>query len=86
VQSFTHELILSWQISDGQRPASARVEITRPDRRVENVELKPIQGLQAFPMTFPNGGHVGVRIIATDSSNASATAESKVELKPCRPG
>lgn len=86
VQSFTHELMLSWEISDGQRPVTVRAEITHPDQHVEHIELKPIEGSQSFPMTFPNGGSVRAKVIATDSSKASSSAESNVELKPCRPG
>jgi hypothetical protein len=68
VQSFTHELTLSWKVSDGQRPVTVQTEITYPDKHVENVELKPIEGSQSFPMTFPKGGSVKVKVIAQDSS------------------
>jgi hypothetical protein len=86
VQSFTHELTLSWKVSDGQRPVTVQTEITYPDKHVENVELKPIEGSQSFPMTFPKGGSVKVKVIAQDSRNVSSSAESSVQLKPCGKG
>lgn len=84
VQSLTHELTVTWQIQGGQRPATARLEITMPDRQVENVQLKPIEGSQSFPMTFPKGGNVTVKATATDSSGTSATAQSSAQLQPCQ--
>ena len=85
VQSFTHELVLSWEISDGQPPVAVRAEITYPDQHVENMGLKPIEGSQAFPMTFAEGGNLKVKIVATDDSNATTSAESSVDLKSCGP-
>ena len=35
VQNVTHELVLLWEILDGQRPASVRAEIVYPDRHRE---------------------------------------------------
>ncbi|MET0168453.1 MAG: hypothetical protein ABW318_26110, partial [Vicinamibacterales bacterium] len=83
VQSFTHELRMTWAITGGQRPAVVRLEITYPDQHVEQVELKPLEGSQTFPMTFPKGGRVTVNAIATDSSNGRASVQSSVELAPC---
>lgn len=83
VQNFTHELAVSWEIIDGRRPASTRVEITYPDRHVEIIELKPLQGTQPFPMSYPAGGTLRVRTIATDSTDKPAVAESTLRLAPC---
>jgi hypothetical protein len=59
---------------------------TYPDKHVENVELKPIEGSQSFPMTCSKGGSVKVKVIAQDSRNVSSSAESSVQLKPCGKG
>ena len=85
VQSYTHEMRVNWAVQDGQRPAVVRLAITYPDRHIERVELKDIQGVQLFPMTFPEGGRVIVDAIATDEDNASAAARSSVDLSPCPP-
>ncbi len=85
VQSFTHELRVNWAIHDGQRPAVVRLAITYPDRHVEHVELKHIEGMQRFPMTFPKGGRLIVNAVATDEGNARASAQSSVDLAPCPP-
>ncbi len=83
VQSLTHEVVVTWQILGGQRPAKVRLEITTPDRQVENVELKPIEGSQAFPMTYPAGGDVTVKATAMDSGGGSAATQSSVQLQAC---
>ena len=66
VQNVTHELILSWELLDGQRPASVHAEVAYPDRHVETIGLKPKQGVQPFPMNYPAGGTVRVKMIATE--------------------
>jgi hypothetical protein len=83
VQNVTHELVLSWEILDGQRPASVHAEIAYPDRHREAIGLKPIQGTQAFPVSYAAGGTVSVKMIATDSTDKPAVAESTVRLEPC---
>jgi len=83
VQNVTHELGLSWELLDGQRPASVHAEVAYPDRHVETIGLKPKQGVQPFPMNYPAGGTVRVKMIATDSTNKSAVTESAVSLEPC---
>jgi hypothetical protein len=47
------------------------------------MELKFIQGDQTFPMSYPGGGTVKVKVVATDADDASSWAEASVELKPC---
>ncbi len=83
VQNLTHELLLSWEIVDGQRPARMRAEIGYPDRRRETIELKPVQGSQPFPLNYPAGGTIIVKMIATDSTDKPAVSESTVRLEPC---
>lgn len=83
VPSFTHELTLSWGIDGGQLPVTARAEITFPDRHVESVGLKHLEGAQPFPVNFPKGGSVSVRVTATDSVTVSAAVESTLDLRPC---
>jgi hypothetical protein len=83
VQSFTHELHVQWAIIDGRRPAVARLEIAYPDGHVEQVELKPIEREQAFPMTYPKGGRVIVSAFGTDEGNGRASTQTSVELPPC---
>ena len=83
VQNLTHELSVSWKIVDGQRPAGARAEINYPDRHREIVEFKPIEGTQSFPMNYPAGGMVLVKMIATDATDKPAVAESTVRLEGC---
>jgi hypothetical protein len=83
VQNVTHELVLSWEVLHGQRPASVSAEIAYPDHHVERIGLKPIQGTQSFPMNYPAGGTMRVKMIATDSTDKSAVAESEVPLEPC---
>ena len=83
VQSFTHGLQLSWDVSDGVPPVTVKAEIAYPDKHIENMELKFIQGDQTFPMSYPGGGTVKVKVVATDADDASSSAEASVELKPC---
>ncbi len=83
-QGFTHELKLSWEIMDGQRPATVRAEITYPDQHTESVELKPIEGSRLIPMNYPQGGEIKVKVIAEDFTKQSASANSAVKLKLCK--
>jgi hypothetical protein len=83
VQNVTHELVLTWEVLDGQRPASVLAEVAYPDRHVETIGLKPIQGTQPFPMEYPAGGTMRVKMIATDSMGKSALSEAAVLLEPC---
>jgi len=79
----THELNVTWAILGGQRPAVVTLEIAYPDRHVEQVELKPIEGSQSFPVTYPKGGRITVKATATDAGDGRAVVESSVELPPC---
>jgi hypothetical protein len=83
VQNVTHELVLSWEILDGQRPASVHAEIVYPDGHREAIGLKPIQGTQSFLMSDPAGGTVEVKMIAMDSTGKAVATESTVALEPC---
>jgi hypothetical protein len=83
VQNVTHELVLSWEILDGQRPATVRAEIVYPDRHVEQIGLKPIQGTESLQMNYPAGGVVSVRLIASDSTKKQAVVESTARLEAC---
>jgi hypothetical protein len=83
VPKITHELVLSWEILDGQRPASVHVEVAYPDHHVETIGLKPIQGTQPFPINYPGGGILQVKTIATDWTGKMAVTESAVALDPC---
>jgi hypothetical protein len=83
VQNFTHELSVSWEIVDGQRPALARAEIDYPDRHREIFEFKPTEGTQSFPMNYPAGGTVRVKMVAADSTGKPVVAESTVQLEAC---
>ena len=77
MQNLTHELVLSWEIVEGQRPVDVHAEITFPDRHRDSIELKPIQGTQSFPLSYPAGGTVGVKMIATDSTDKPAVTDSR---------
>jgi hypothetical protein len=81
VQSFTHALQLSWDVSEGVPPVSV---IAYPDKHIENMELRFIRGAQTFPVTYPEGGTVKVKVAATDACEASSSAEASVELAPRR--
>jgi photosystem II stability/assembly factor-like uncharacterized protein len=82
-QGLTHELIVSWDVSDGQPPLTIQADILYPDNHAERLGFKFAEGSQMFPMSFATGGSVKVKLMATDSTNASSVAESNVELKPC---
>src|SRR5262249_37274250 len=83
VSSLSHEFTISWNVSEGQRPADVRAEITYPDNRVESIQLKPINGSRSFPVNYPTGGDIKVRVIAEDVTKKPASADSVVTLKPC---
>jgi len=84
VSSLSHEFTISWSVSEGQRPVEVRAEITYPDKRIENIQLKPITGSRSFPANYPNGGEIKVKIIAEDVSKQSASADSIITLQPCK--
>jgi len=46
--------------------------------------LKPISGSRSFPVNYPNGGEIKVKVIAEDGSKQPASADAVVTLKPCR--
>ena len=81
---FTHEVTVRWDVTEGQRPVSIRGEITYPDKHVEHVELRSLEGSRPFPMDYPRGGEVKVKAIADDGSKQRASAGATVKLKPCR--
>ncbi len=84
VTGFSRELTLTWDVTGGQRPVSARAEITYPDKTGESSELKQINGAREIPVNFPGGGSVAIRVTAGDSAKGKAFAESTVSLRPCR--
>jgi hypothetical protein len=83
-RSFSHELTVSWEVTEGQRPVAVQAEITYPDKHVENLQLKPIAGSRPLPVNYPGGGELTVKLIAEDVSKQSASADSAVTLKPCK--
>ncbi len=84
LQEFTHSVVLSWEIGDGRRPVSLFAEMTYPDRTLNRIELKHFEGSQEFPISSSQGGKVRIKVTATDSAEAHSSAETNVELKPCR--
>jgi hypothetical protein len=82
-QSLTHQVNISWEVSGEREPLTIVLEITFPDKHVETIGLKPRESSQLYPLSSPQGGEVKIKIIAKDSSNANASAESTVQLKPC---
>jgi len=84
VSSLSHEFTVSWGVSEGQRPVGVRAEITYPDKRTETIQLKPISGSRSFPVNYPSGGEIKVKVIADDVSKQTASADSVVTLKPCK--
>ena len=83
VQNVTHELVLSWDIQNGQRPARVHAVLAYPDGHVEQIGLKPIQGTQSFPMNYSRGGTVSAKMIAADSTNKPVVMETAVRLEAC---
>ncbi len=84
VTGFSHELTLTWEVTGGQRPVSARAEIAYPDKTGESSQLKQINGSREIPVNFPGGGYVAIRVTAEGSAKGKALAESTVSLRRCR--
>jgi photosystem II stability/assembly factor-like uncharacterized protein len=83
IQSTSHELTASWAISGGQRPAEVTIEITNPNGQIETFGVKPLSGSQIFPLNFPDGGHIDVKVVARDWTNSTSSQNSSVELTAC---
>jgi hypothetical protein len=83
IQNVTHELVLSWEILNGQRPAGVHAELAYPDGHLEQIGLKPIRGTQSFPINYPKGGTVTARVIARDSTDSPAIGEASLRLEAC---
>jgi hypothetical protein len=73
VQSFTHGLQLSWDVSDGVPPVAVKAEIAYPDKH----------GRSDFSHELSGWRDVKVKVVATDADDASSSAEASGELKPC---
>jgi hypothetical protein len=56
LQGFTHSVILSWEVADGQRPVSLFAEMTYPDRTLNRIELKHFEGSLELPISSSQGG------------------------------
>jgi len=84
VAGFSHELTLTSEVGGGQRPITAQVGITYPDKTAETSELKQIMGRREIPVNFPRGGSVTIRVTATDAGKATASSEKITPLTPCR--
>jgi hypothetical protein len=83
LQNITHELALSWEILDGERPAEVRAEVAYPDRHVELIGLKPIQGTESVPMNYPAGGVVRVKMVAEDGTKRPVVVVAEVRVEAC---
>jgi hypothetical protein len=83
VQNVTHELVLTWEILNGQQPTNVHAELAYPDGHVEQIGLKPIQGTESFSMDYPKGGTINTKIIAVDKTNNPAVAQNAVRLEAC---
>jgi hypothetical protein len=84
VAGFSHELTLTSEVTGGQRPITARTEISYPDKTGETTEIKPIASGRQIPVNFPRGGSATVRVTATDAAKATAYSEKVTPLTPCR--
>lgn len=73
-------LQLSWDVSEGVPPVSVKAEIAYPDKHIENMELRFIRGAQTFPVTYPEGGTVKVKVAATDAGEASSRLRRALSL------
>jgi hypothetical protein len=83
VAGFSHELTLTSEVTGGQRPIKARLDISYPDKTGETTDLKQSSGARQIPVNFARGGPVTSRVSATDASKGTAYAESVTALKPC---
>jgi hypothetical protein len=81
VAGFSHELTLTSEVTGGQRPIKARLDISYPDKTGETTDLK--QSSRQIPVNFARGGLVTIRVTATDASKGTASAEHLTRLKPC---
>jgi photosystem II stability/assembly factor-like uncharacterized protein len=82
VAGLSHELTLTSEVTGGQRPIAARVDITYPDKTAETTEIKQ-PGARQIPVNFPRGGSVTIRVTATDAAKGTAYAERATPLRAC---
>jgi hypothetical protein len=83
VAGFSHELTLTSEVTGGQRPIGARVDVSYPDKTSETSELKLATGVRQIPVNFPRGGSVTIRVTATDAAKGTAYAERVATLRAC---
>ena len=82
-ENLSHLLIVTWDAMGGEPAVRVILEITYPDKHIENTELKPRHGSQRFALNAPKGGLAKVKITAWNSNNESSSADATVRLKAC---
>ncbi len=82
-ERFSHRLIVRWKVRGGHPPVIVRIEITRPDGRVEVFKNQPRQGKRVFRLSYPGGGSVRVEATGRDSRGSTGSSQSSVSLAPC---
>lgn len=83
---FSHELRVSWKLTGAQPPASVTIKITGPEDKVETITDPPTEDTRTFQLHHPGGGEAQIAVVAKDASNASASAQSSVQLGKCSSG
>lgn len=84
VDGLSHQVNAVWEISGGRESVSVVSQMTFPDGRVETTELKPLSSPQQYPLNFPEGGVVKIKMTVWESNKALSSAETSVRLNRCR--
>jgi hypothetical protein len=80
VDGLSHQINAIWEIVGGRESISVVSEMTFPDGHVETTELKPLSSPQQYPLNFPAGGEVKIKMTLWESNKVISSAETSVRL------
>ncbi|HEU4931660.1 MAG TPA: hypothetical protein VFT48_06245 [Pyrinomonadaceae bacterium] len=84
VDGLSHQINATWEILNGRESISLVSQLTFPDGHVETTELKPTSSPQQYPLNFPAGGDVKIKMTLWESNKVITSAETSVRLNRCR--
>jgi hypothetical protein len=80
--SVSHILDVSWKVTGGTAPYKVTVAVTGPDGGAVVETEEALEGTRGFPLNFPEGGNILVRVDVSDGAGSTVSGTARVTLVP----
>lgn len=80
--SVSHILDVSWKVTGGTAPYEVTIAVTGPDGGTAVETEEALEGTRGFPLSYPEGGNILVRVDVRDGAGATVSGTARVTLVP----